>query len=77
MMNVKPIHTEDDYNAALARVDELWEAAPGTPRGDELEVLAVLIGHYEEKIDSLDDFSEKLQADSIEAISYLMEQRGL
>lgn len=77
MMNVKPIHTEDDYNAALARVDELWEATSGTPESDELEVLAVLIGNYEEKVDSLDAFSANLQADSIEAISYLMEQRGL
>jgi len=77
MMNVKLIHTEDDYNAALARVDELWEATSGTPESDELEVLAVLIGHYEEKMDSLDAFSANLQADSIEAIHYLMEQRGL
>ncbi|MDR1855425.1 MAG: hypothetical protein LBR05_11060 [Azoarcus sp.] len=74
MINVKPIHTEDDYNAALARVDELWEAEPGSPESDELEVLAVLIGNYEEE---LADFTATVQADSIEAITYLMEQRGL
>jgi len=74
MINVKPIHTEDDYNAALARVDELWEAEPGSPESDELEVLAVLIGNYE---DELADFAVTVQADSIEAITYLMEQRGL
>ncbi|MDR3212785.1 MAG: hypothetical protein LBT71_02515 [Azoarcus sp.] len=72
MKSIKPIHTTDDYHAAIARVDELWEAAPGTPEGDELEVLAVLIGSYEE-----DRQPSMPEADSLEAITYLMEQRGL
>jgi len=72
-MNVKPIHNEADYNAALARVDVLWGAAPGTPESEELEVLAVLIGNYEEDLDQV----PMLEPDPIKAITFFMEQRGL
>ena len=47
MMVVKPIRSENDYEANLARLEELMDAAPGTPEGDELEVLATLIERYE------------------------------
>lgn len=46
-MMVKPIRSERDYEANLARLEELIDAAPGSPEGDELEVLATLIEHYE------------------------------
>ena len=42
-MNIKPIRTEQDYTASMARIDELWGAEIGTPEGDELEVLALLV----------------------------------
>ena len=48
-MNVKPIKTEEQNEVALARVSELWDAKPGTPESDELEVLAILISCFEEK----------------------------
>ncbi|MCL1824635.1 MAG: hypothetical protein FWG26_01615 [Betaproteobacteria bacterium] len=72
-MNIKPIHNETDYNAALNRVDALWDATPGTPESEELEVLAVLIGNYEE------DFGQMpmRESDPIKAITCFMEQRGL
>jgi HTH-type transcriptional regulator / antitoxin HigA len=49
-MNVKPIHTEEEYEAAMERIDELW----GTPVDDsleseELEILLALTGTYEKK----------------------------
>ncbi len=72
-MNVKPIHNEADYNAALARVDTLWDAAPGTPESEELEVLAVLIGNYEGDLDQM----RMPESDPIKAITCFMEQRGL
>lgn len=49
MANVKPIRTERDYEAALARVDELMDAVPGSPEGDELDVLVDLVELYESK----------------------------
>ncbi|MCL2589943.1 MAG: hypothetical protein FWD67_03440 [Betaproteobacteria bacterium] len=68
-MNIRPIHNENDYNAALVRVDALWDAIPGSPESDELEILAVLIDNYEGE--------SVLESDPIEAITYFMEQRGL
>ncbi|EJB8448649.1 hypothetical protein BOO30_11120 [Vibrio navarrensis] len=42
--------SESDYNAALKRIESLFDAAePGTPEGDELERLAALVDEYEEK----------------------------
>ena len=44
-MNIKPIKTEQDYDNALKRVDELMEINPAlnTPLSDELEILVLLI----------------------------------
>jgi antitoxin component HigA of HigAB toxin-antitoxin module len=32
-ITVRPIHNEEDYEAALAEVDSLMDAVPGTPEG--------------------------------------------
>jgi HTH-type transcriptional regulator / antitoxin HigA len=45
--SMKPVRTDDDHAAAVARIEALWGAANGTPAGDELEVLAVLVDAYE------------------------------
>ncbi|MCQ4326976.1 transcriptional regulator [Stutzerimonas stutzeri] len=70
-MNIKLIRTEADYAAAMARVDELWGSEIGTPEGDELEVLMLLIGKYE------DERFPMLASDPIEAIKFRMDQQGL
>jgi HTH-type transcriptional regulator/antitoxin HigA len=70
-MNIRPIKSEKDYEAALARVEAIWDAEPNTKKGDELAVLAILIETYE---------AEKyriLPPDPIEAIKFRMEQTGL
>jgi len=72
-MTIRPIHTEADYTAALARVDALWDAEPGSPESEELEVLAVLIDNYEGTLDE----SPTQETDPIKAITCFMEQRGL
>jgi HTH-type transcriptional regulator / antitoxin HigA len=46
---IKPIRTEVDYQAALARIDALMDAKPGTPEGEELDVLVDLVELYEAK----------------------------
>ncbi len=48
-MEIKPIRTEEDHWAALARLDEIWNAAPGSPESDELDILSALVEAYEEE----------------------------
>jgi HTH-type transcriptional regulator/antitoxin HigA len=40
-MRIKPIKTEADYQAALAEVERLFDAAPDTPDGDALDVVGM------------------------------------
>ena len=70
MATIKPIKTKKDYQAALDRLDKIFDAQPGTPQGDELEVLGILIDKYEQQHDPID------YPDPIEAIKFRMEQLG-
>ncbi|MEI7450443.1 MAG: helix-turn-helix domain-containing protein [Desulfomonile sp.] len=70
-MKIKPIRTEDDYEAVLARVKEIWNAEPGTAESDELEALLPLVEAYEEVHYPIDP------PDPIEAIKIRMEDLGL
>jgi HTH-type transcriptional regulator/antitoxin HigA len=70
-MNVKPIKTEADYEAALETIAGLMDAKPGTPKGDRLDVLATLVDAYERKIHSIEP------PDPIEAIKHTMDARDL
>ena len=49
MADIRPVRTEADYEAALARIDELMDAEPETPDGRELDVLVDLVELYESK----------------------------
>lgn len=49
MGKIKPIRIEADYETALARIDALMDAKPGTPEGEELDILTDLVEHYEAK----------------------------
>jgi len=46
-MKIKAIRTEDDYQQALQRLEVIFDADKGTPEGDELEALGILIEQYE------------------------------
>jgi len=70
-MNIKPLKTDADWRAALTRIDELWNAAPDTPAGDELDVLAMLVEAYEAAR------CEMLPPDPIDAIKFRIEQMEL
>lgn len=48
-MTIRPIRSDDDHRAALAQIDELWGAQPGTPDGDTLDVLLALVETYEDR----------------------------
>ncbi|CAN1560269.1 COG5499 Predicted transcription regulator containing HTH domain [Flavobacteriaceae bacterium] len=69
-MEIKPIKTENDYNKALQRLEIIFDAKNGSPEGDELEVLGILIDKYENE-----KFPISLP-DPIEAIKFRMEQMG-
>jgi HTH-type transcriptional regulator / antitoxin HigA len=42
-MNVRPIRTEEDYEAACKGIDEIFQAEPGSPEDDELKNLVTLL----------------------------------
>ena len=70
-MNIKPIKTKKDYEQALARLEVIFDAKKGTPKGDELELLGMLIDNYE-NVKFPIGFP-----DPVEAIKFRMEQEGL
>ena len=69
-MAIKPIKTKKDYQAAMNRLEVIFDARPGTPEGDELEVLGLLIDKYEQEYYPIG------YPDPIEAIKFRMEQLG-
>jgi len=71
MMKLKPIKNDRELNRALKRIDELWGAKSGTPKGDELDVLMLLVEKYEDERYTIPP------SDPIEAIKFLMEQNSL
>ena len=73
-MDIRPIHTEEDYDAALADVEQYFVNEPvrGTPEGDRFEILLALIGNYEQK-----RWAIQPPTDAVEAIRLIMEGRGL
>lgn len=72
-MDIKPIHNEADYKAALSAVSPYFEnePKPGSAEGDFFEVMLALIGAYEAKAFPID------LPDPIEAINFRMEQLGI
>ena len=67
-MTIRPIRSERDHEQAVARIEEIFAAEPGTPEFDELDVLATLVDAYEHEHHAIDPPSP------IEAIKFRMEQ---
>jgi HTH-type transcriptional regulator/antitoxin HigA len=70
-MKPKIIKTEEQYATALARVESLMDARPGTAKEEELELWALLVERYEEEHFPIDI------PDPVAAIKFRMEQEGL
>ena len=70
-MKAKVIKTEAQYEATLARIERIFDAKPGTAKGDELELLVLLVETYEESAYAVD------LPDPISALRFRMEQEGL
>ncbi len=69
-MNIKPIKTEKDHDAALKAIERLWGSSQGTPKGDLLDVLITLVEAYERIHHVIDP------PDPLEAIKFRLEQQG-
>ena len=72
MVNVNPIRTDADLDAAFARLDVIFLAEEGTPEGDERDILVDLIELYEDK-----HYPIGPPKDPIAAIEFALELRGL
>lgn len=70
-MTIKPIHTETDYQSALAEIASLWDAPDGSPDADQLEVLSMLVEAYEKGAFPIE------APDPIDFLAYVMASRGL
>ena len=70
-MQAKIIKTEIEYDQTLARIDELMDALPDTPAGNELELLVTLVELYENEMHAID------LPDAISAIRFRMDQQNL
>jgi len=70
-MKIAPIRNNKDYEKALKRLEQIFDAKKGTEKGDELEILSILIDKYESEQFPID------LPDPIEAIKFRMEQMGM
>jgi HTH-type transcriptional regulator/antitoxin HigA len=70
-MTPKIIKTDADYRKALAHVESLMDAEPGSQKESELELWSLLVERFEETHHPIDS------PDPVEAIKFRMEQEGL
>ena len=70
-MEIRPIKTEQDYNAAIRRIEVLWGAKKDTLQGDELDLLVTLVESYEMKHYPI------APPDPVDAIKFRMEQMDM
>jgi len=70
-MEIRPIRTEADHEAALREIERLWGAAEGAPERDRLDVLVTLVDAYEQTHYPIDP------PGPLEAIRFRLEQQGL
>ena len=69
-MDIRPLRTPADHEAALREIDRLWGAPAGTDDGDKLDVLAVLVERYE------DAHYPMPRVRPVEALKFVMAQNG-
>lgn len=69
-MDIRPIRTHADHEAALREIERLWGAPAGSPEGDKLDVLATLVDVYESAQWPVD------ASDPVDLLRYLIEDAG-
>ena len=70
-MELKPVRSKKEHQAALKEIEALWSAKHGSPAADRLEVLSLLVERYEQEHFPIPD------PDPIDFLHYVMESRGL
>jgi len=70
-MQLRPIRNEEEHETALAEIYALWDAEPGTPEADRLDVLMLLVEDYEKQQYPIEP------PDPIDLILFVMEANGL
>jgi len=53
MLEDNPIKTEEEYKAAVAEIDRLWNALPGSPEEVRRELLAMQAHNYERSLEPI------------------------
>lgn len=71
-MDIHPIRTEADYDAAVAEIERLWGAEAGTDDGDKLDILATLVEKYENEHWPIDT----ARVDPVDMLNYLIDEGG-
>ena len=46
-MDIRPLKTAEDHEAALREIERLWRASEGSAAGERLDALATLVDAYE------------------------------
>jgi HTH-type transcriptional regulator/antitoxin HigA len=72
MMDVRPLHNEQDYDWAIREVTRYFdhEPAPGSADGDRFEVLSTLIKEYEDKHFAMP------RGDPVDVLDFAIESMG-
>jgi HTH-type transcriptional regulator/antitoxin HigA len=70
-MRIQPVRTEEQHEAAVARIRQLIGSPAGSEESDELEVLATLVDAYESRRFPM------ATPEPITLIKFQMEQQGL
>ena len=70
-MELKPIRSKREHQAALKEIEALWNARAGTAEADRLEVLVVLVEAYERRHFPVE------APHPIDFLLHVMEARGL
>lgn len=68
---MKPIQTKKEHKAALNELQKLWRSKKGTLKGDQLELVMLLVEDYEKKHCPIDP------PNAIDAIKFRMDQADL
>jgi HTH-type transcriptional regulator/antitoxin HigA len=71
-MNIRPIRTDADHQAALREIEQLWNAPEGSEENDKLDILVTLVEKFEEGRWPV----EQAQWDPVDVLHYAIAEMG-